>query len=604
MPARGESQGNVGRILAAALWAVLALAILVHDGPARAETGLFYTVDITGVEDGALRGLLRQSSQLVALRDNPPATVTGIRRRAGADLDRLTAVLRSEGYYAGEVTYRVDSTQQPVRIHLDVVPGPQFRLRRFDVTYAGQVEGIFPVAIADFSDARGTPATGRFVLALQAQLIDQLHDKGYPFAELADRVAEAHMDDARLEVGLTINPGPRTRFGRTAINNPTRARDQFVRDRISWQFGDLFSRQALRDVHAALEETGLFSNVEVEPAAVPNADGTLDITIDLEERAPRTVGAGLRYGTSDGAGAHVFWEHRNLWGRAERLRLEAEVAEIHQTASVQLRQPRFRRPDQDLLTTLTLFNEVAESYDETGISASVGLARRLTPSLTAQAGIEGRVSVVDEGDVRRDTRLIRLPVGLSYDTTDNALDPTEGIRASLSIAPTVGTSETELLYATTEAHAAAYFSVDDGDRVILAVRARLGMVAGEANLDLPASERFYSGGGGSVRGIGYQLAGPLDADRDPIGGRSVVEIGAEARLRVTDRIGIVPFIEGGSVFTSDVPDFSEDLHWGVGVGVRYYTAFGPVRLDVATPLNRREGIDDVVQVYISLGQAF
>lgn len=604
MRARSESQGNFGHIIAAALWAALAFAILAASVSARAETGLAYTVEINGVDDGALRGLLRQSSQLVALNANPPATVTGIRRRAGADLDRLAAVLRSEGYYGGAVIYQLDSAARPVLVHLNVTPGPRFLLRTYDVTYGAGVDGDFPVTIADFTDARGQPATGRLVLALQGQVLDQLHDNGYPFAELGDRVAEAHMDDARLDVRLTIDPGPRARFGAITLNNPTRARDEFIRGRISWQESDPFNRQALRDVHAALEETGVFSNVSVEPAATPNADGTLDITITVAERAPRTIGAGLRYGTSEGAGARVFWEHRNLWGRAEQLRLEAEVAEVHQTAMAQLRQPRFLRPDQDLLTTLTLFNEVAESYDETGVSASIGLSRRLSPSLTAQAGIEARVSVVDEGEVRRDTRLVRLPIGLDYDTTDNVLDPTEGLRASISFAPTVGTSETDLLYAKTEAHAAAYHAIGDNDRIILAVRARLGMVAGEANLDLPASERFYSGGGGSVRGIGYQLAGPIDADGDPIGGRSVVEIGAEARLRVTDRIGIVPFIEGGSVFTSDVPDFSEDLRWGAGIGLRYYTAFGPVRLDVATPLNRREGIDDVVQVYISLGQAF
>jgi translocation and assembly module TamA len=178
------------------------------------------------------------------------------------------------------------------------------------------------------------------------------------------------------------------------------------------------------------------------------------------------------------------------------------------------------------------------------------------------------------------------------------------VRASISVAPTVGDSETTLFYVKSEARAAAYYAVDDNRRAILAARMRVGMIAGEANLDLPASERFYSGGGGSVRGIGYQLAGPVDANRDPVGGRSVVEVGAEARLRVTDRIGIVPFVEGGTVFTSDVPNFAEDIHWGAGIGLRYYTAFGPIRLDVATPLNRRDKIDDVVQIYVSLGQAF
>jgi len=601
---RGESRQVIRTIFQAALLAAAAFAWVFGGHPAHAETGLPYTVEIVGVEDTALRNLLRQSSQLAALRETPPATVTGIRRRAQLDLDRLTSVLHAEGYYAGAVAYEVDGNTQPVTARLNVTPGELFHLRRFDVTYTSPVGAAFPQAIADFPDARGQPANGRFVLALQAQLIDRLQDGGYPFADVTDRIAEAHMAEAKLEVTLTVDPGPLTRFGAVHIVNPTRARDTYIYSKITWEPGAPFSRQALRDTHAALEATGIFSDVTVEPAAEINPGGTLDVTIEVAERKPRTVGVGVRYGTSEGAGARTYWEHRNLWGRAERLRLEADVAEINQTASVELNQPGFLRADQDLITTLSVFHIVAESYDETGVAASVGLSRRLTQRLRAQAGVEGRVSVVDEGAMRRDTRLIRFPLGFSYDSTDNVLDPTEGIRASLSVAPTVGDSETALFYVKSDAHVAGYFAVDDDARAVLAFRARLGAIAGEANLDLPASERFYSGGGGSVRGIGYQLAGPVDATHDPIGGRSVLEVGAEARLRVTDRIGVVPFIEGGTVFTNDVPNLSEDLRWGAGLGIRYYTAFGPIRLDVATPLNRREGIDDVVQFYISLGQAF
>lgn len=599
-----ESQGVRQWAVRALLLASLGAVFLVFQPSAHAETGLSYAVEIEGADDGNLRSLLRQSSQLVALRENPPATVTGIRRRAQQDLDRLAAVLRSEGYYAGGVTYEVDSERSPVVVRLAVLPGERFRLRSFNITYSDQVGEGLPVTIGDLPDARGQPATGRFVLALQAQVIDHLHDNGFPFAEVRDRTAQAQMADARLDVSLVIDPGPRATFGQVDLVNPTRTDDEYVMERVSWTAGDSFSRQALRDVHAGLEETGLFSRVSVEPSSAPNGDGALDVRVELTERKPRTVGVGLRYGTSEGAGARVYWEHRNLWGRAQRLRLEAEVSEIRQIASAELRQPDFMRVDQDLLTTLSLFNVVAESYDETGVSASVGLSRRLARHLMGQAGVEARVSVVDDGDGRRDTRLLRFPAGLSYDSSNNVLDPSAGLRASLSVVPTVGESETDLLYVTTEMHAATYYALDEENHVVVALRARLGSIAGEGNFDLPASERFYSGGGGSVRGIGYQLAGPIDADRDPIGGRSVVELGAELRIRVTDKIGIVPFVEGGSVFTSDVPDFSEDLRWGAGVGLRYYTAFGPIRLDIAMPLNRRDDIDDVVQVYISLGQAF
>jgi len=122
-------------------------------------------------------------------------------------------------------------------------------------------------------------------------------------------------------------------------------------------------------------------------------------------------------------------------------------------------------------------------------------------------------------------------------------------------------------------------------------------------MDVPADERFYAGGGGSIRGYSYQSVGPLSGG-DPVGGRSLLELSTELRLRLGERFGFVGFLDGGSAFGAAFPDFDEELLWGTGLGFRYFTAVGPLRLDFAVPLDRRHGIDDAFQVYISLGQAF
>lgn len=597
--ASARNSNLVLRVLMLALtaWVVGGLA------PARAETGTPYTTEIRGMNASGLEGLLSQASQLVSMQGNPPATTTGLRRRAAGDIPRLEAVLRAEGYYNGTVTYALDTSQSPVAVTLEVDQGRRFLLRSFNIVYEGEPTPHAPRTIEDLGDeTRGTPATGRLVLSLEAQVIDYLHNHGFPFAEAANRDARAHVQRARLDVTLDVTLGPYTRFGPTTVSGLDRTDEEYVRDRITWREGEPFSRQKLRDVHLNLEATGLFASVTVDTADDPDVHNALGVDISATERAPRTVGVGLRYGTSEGAGARAYWEHRNLLGEGEHLRAELEFAQINQQLSLVLRQPRFLRPNQTLISGVSAFNTVAESYDETGGTASIGLERRLSSHLTVEAGLGLRVSTVDEGDIRRDTRTIDVPLGLRYDDSDDVLDPTEGVRFSLILTPTFGESETSLLYWQTESRASIYQRVHD--RVVLAARARVGATMGEDHADVPASDRFYSGGGGSVRGIGYQLAGPIDADRDPVGGRSVFEIGAEARLRVTDRFGIVPFVEGGSVFTSDIPDFGEDLYWGVGVGLRYYTRFGPIRLDIATPLDRRAEIDGVVQFYISLGQAF
>jgi translocation and assembly module TamA len=127
---------------------------------------------------------------------------------------------------------------------------------------------------------------------------------------------------------------------------------------------------------------------------------------------------------------------------------------------------------------------------------------------------------------------------------------------------------------------------------------------GESTASLPANKRFYAGGGSSIRGYRFQSVGPLGPANTPLGGRALFEVSTELRVKVTDTIGGVIFIDGGNVYDGELPDFSTNLQWAAGFGGRYFTAFGPVRLDFGFPLNGRDGVDDFMQFYISIGQAF
>jgi len=134
-------------------------------------------------------------------------------------------------------------------------------------------------------------------------------------------------------------------------------------------------------------------------------------------------------------------------------------------------------------------------------------------------------------------------------------------------------------------------------------RAAAGSLTGENVRNIPASLRFYSGGGGSVRGYKYQSLGPHDRNGDPLGGLSFTDVSLEARFRITESFGIVPFVDGGMVYETTMPDWGRDLSWGVGLGFRYYTLIGPIRLDIATPLQDRDN-NKAFQIYLSIGQAF
>ncbi len=192
-----------------------------------------------------------------------------------------------------------------------------------------------------------------------------------------------------------------------------------------------------------------------------------------------------------------------------------------------------------------------------------------------------------------------MPISLTYDGSDNLLDPHRGFRLTGRASPELSFNGDIFGYMKLQAEASAYLPL--GDRVTLAGRGHVGTIAGAAQRDIAPTRRFYAGGGGSVRGYGFQAVGPQAADGTPTGGDSIVEASAEVRVRFGD-FGVVPFFDAGEVDTSLVPRF-RNVRYGAGLGFRYYTGFGPVRIDVATPANPRPG-DARVQFYVSIGQAF
>ena len=152
--------------------------------------------------------------------------------------------------------------------------------------------------------------------------------------------------------------------------------------------------------------------------------------------------------------------------------------------------------------------------------------------------------------------------------------------------------------------AAGYYAIGDDDRVVLAGRGRVGTIFGEKFDEVPVDQRLFAGGANSIRGYEFQRAGPLDANADPTGGRSLVDFGAEIRARFLDDWGMVVFADGGTASRGQYLDGGERMLFAAGIGARYYTKVGPVRFDIAFPLNGRDGVDDLFQFYISFGQAF
>jgi translocation and assembly module TamA len=574
---------------------------------ARAQDAIEYTVAIVGVEDAALRDLLQQSSQLIELGERPPESLARLRARADADIERLGKTLRSQGFYDGTVRAEIDGDRRPVPVRLAVETGPVYTLDRFTTRFAnGAVvpSEMMPTWQA-LGIARGQPALAAAILDAESALVTHLQQQGYPLAKRLGHDALLFRDRRTLAVTVEIDAGPPARFGKAKVTGLDRVDLAHVRRLIPWRTGARYDVRQVQQARRALAGDALFETVAVTPADQVNPDGSIDLLVEVTEAERRSIGAGLSYSTDIGPGASVFWEHRNLFGDGESLRLGLSGALNEQVAEASYRDASLGDGRFTQLTDLTLANRMLEAYDERSATLATALQWGFAEHWTARAGLSFELQEIeDETEPEaQQFALFGLPFSFSRDDTDDRLNPTRGSRLQFAATPYAGGGARFVSFVSASAGGSAYLGLDPAGRFVLAGRGRVGVVVGEPTEDLPASKRLYAGGGGSIRGYEFQTVGPLDGDDDPLGGRSLIELSAELRMRVTESIGIVPFVDAGTVSDSEYPSLEEELQYAAGLGVRYYTAIGPLRADVAVPLNRRD-VDDRFQFYVSIGQAF
>lgn len=568
-------------------------------------SGLPYVIAVEGA-DGDLKDLLLSQSRLKTLQDRPPATALGLRRRAESDALAFIKALEAEGYYGASVRHEIDATESPARVTLIVDRGPRYTLTSFSITYEGDADqtGELPRDGADSGVEIGQPARASVILQAIDALSIRLRTLGHPFVSVPGHTARVDHAARTMDVTVRIDPGPAATFGPTVVSGLESIDEDYIRLQIPWKAGDPYDQRKVQSLRKALLGTGLFSTVLVDGADAVTEDGTLPTRISVTEAKHRSIGVGARFSTTLGPSVHAFWEHRNLFGADENLRPELTLGTVEQSFVTTFRKPDYLRKDQDLVAVTRASHEVLEAYDSTALFGSVGLERELSPLWTAGLGVEFEWAELTDEQGTKTSQLAGLPLTFRRDDTDSLLDPTEGTRLVLTASPYAGLYDGPTAFLKAMAEGSAYLSLDEGSSYVLAGRAAIGSLIGASRTGVPADRRYYSGGGGSLRGFGYQMAGDLDATNDPVGGKALLEAGVELRIKVTDTIGLVPFVEAGRAFTETTPSLDEGLFLGAGLGVRYYSAVGPIRFDVGVPLNGRSGVDDPFQVYISLGQAF
>ena len=582
--------------------ALVALIVLLCTIARPAIAEITYKTEITGVDDRALLKDLRAASQLVQDEKRKPDSALALQRRAEADRQRLDAALRAYGYYDATIAFTIDDSVDPVGVRVMIEPGTRYTLAT--VTIATE-QGNTPPLLERYTPQAfgltpGSPALSKPVLDAEPKIVRVLTEHGYPLARITKRRVEIDKATRTMDVTFTVDPGPQAAFGPLTVSGTKDVDSDWVRRRAAWSDGTPYDIRFVERTRKDLVGSGLFSTVRVHPANSVDADGRIPMIIEVTERAARSVGVGLNYDTSLGASGRAYWEHRNLFGGAERLRTSIETGEKRQALQGDFRKPDVMTTNRDLVASAVAQNEQLDAYNRRQVLFFSGFEQRFSDVWTGGAGGQVERTHLEQPEGNLDYTMFGLPLFLRRDGTDSLLDPTEGSRQSISTTPYAGSGFTFL---SSRLQASAYRALDDRKDYVLAGYAAVGTIVGESRDALPKDKRLYVGGGGSVRGYGYQKAGPLDTAGNPIGGTSSLELGMELRVKITETIGVVPFFEAGNVYDSVLPRPGDGLHYGAGLGLRYYTPFGPVRFDVAVPVNKRPE-DDSFQIYVSIGQAF
>jgi translocation and assembly module TamA len=642
----------------------LGLVILVFGPTARAADPQPYRVQFASTGDSALNATLQSTSELAGLRKSAPVGPFALIGRARSDVDRLKTVLESYGYYQGTVSITIDSlalddpglgdelmkrsAKDDARVNVAFNLGPLFHLGKIELS--GDVP---PKAAAALGLSSGAPALAANVLAAADRVRQALADDGYAYAKVDTPHAKENLSQHVLNVTIHVTPGGRYRLGEIRLIGLKSTKESFVRKRLLVHTGDEYRASAVEAARRDLLAVGVFTQVSVALDPKPDAQGRVPVTFKFRERKPRSISLSGAYSSDLGTSLGVDWMKREMSGKADSLTLSAKVInlgggtatngigyDLHGRYLI----PDWKTRDQSLQVELGALRQSLDAYDQTALTSGVSVIRKLSAIWSVSAGFTAeREKIVQESPpdpvvsaaVGCTTNivppkpgtteprctyhytLLGLPLTAMYNTTglDSPLeDATKGVRTSWTLTPTFSLGHPSARFVVNQLSASFYFDLQklgldpDPGRSVIALRALAGLAGGASQFSLPPDQRFYAGGSGTIRGYRYQSVGPLFPDGNPIGGTAIQAGTIEFRQRIGASFGFATFVDAGNV-SRNLNPLHGSVKVGVGAGARYYTPLGPLRLDVAVPLQRRSGRnvvhpDDAFEVYIGLGQAF
>lgn len=603
-PHRGRSLAVAGAVL---------LALLVALPPAARATDLRLEAPAASDE---LRAQITAASRLLSAGPDTAKTPNALLAEGQADYARILSALYAAGHYGPVISITADGREladlpafeAPPKIAELVVrvsPGPRFAFGR------ARMGPLAPDTTLPEGFAPGAPALSGLVAQAARAGIEGWRNAGHPKAALAGQTLVADHPKARLDADLRLAPGPRLRFGPPDVTGNTQVRAARIVAIAGLPVGEVYSPKAVADAEARLRATGTFRAVRLIEGAARGT--TLPLSIELADAPLRRLGVGAELASDEGLALSAFWLHRNLRGGAERLRFDGAISGIGGpttapdfTLSSRFERPATLRADTNFYAESTLAREEADDFREDSLRLGAGLTRRFSDTLTASAGVELSRRTVRDALGRRNFNIFGLPLEATQDRRDAPLDARSGHYANATALPFTASGDGENGLRLT-GDLRIYHALGGARGTVLAGRAQLGSLIGARADSVPPGLLFFSGGSGTVRGhafesLGVETAGGDSTGGDSTGGRSFLGLSGEARVPVWGAISAVAFVDAGHVGRSATPGQEGSWQAGAGLGLRYGTGLGPLRLDLAAPIEGDTGAG--VQLYIGIGQAF
>jgi len=578
-----------------------------------------YALSFSAGGDKDLTGILQEASGLYTDQKNAVSGDLGLVIKARDDRERLLAALYENARYGAVVTIKVAGTEidklppvplfphdRPVPVTVTVDPGPVFTVK--SVTLTGDAQQFNP---DDYGLANGAEAKSNVVVMAAGKMVEDLEAEGRPLAKLTKRELVANHDDDTVDITIGAEGGPVADIGDVKIVGSKKVKEDFIRDWSRLNKGQRYSPQDVKDASERLRKLGVFSSINITKGDRLDKSGKLPMAIQLSDGKQRYFGGGVQFSSIDGLGLQGYWGHRNLFGGAESLKISGAVSRIGNTFdykeldynfSVLFSKPAAFSQITTFSTGVTAAAVHPDSYRSATFSTFANVAFDLSRIDTVTGGVDLTWNETEDVFGTGQYLIFSTPISWQRDASDDPLNPTKGYKLNLKTQPSYEFNNS-LPFSSFEGAVSGYYPMGQEDDIVLAGKLSMGTLLGVTDIsDIPAIRRFYAGGGGSVRGYGFQEISPRNNDGDALGGKSYVLASFETRIKINDKFGVVPFLDVGTVGRQVYPDFS-DIRAGLGIGIRYATPFGPLRLDVAVPINR---YDDgaAFGIYAGIGQSF